>query len=70
MCELFGMSSRLSTNVTFSLSVFGERGGQLGPHKDGWGIGFNEGRFSHCEENGAGVGQRLSSVHRNHDFKS
>lgn len=43
MCELFGMSSRLPTNVTFSLRVLGERGGRLGPHKDGWGIAFNEG---------------------------
>ena len=30
--------------MTFSLGVFGERGGGLGPHKDGWGIAFKEGR--------------------------
>jgi glutamine amidotransferase len=44
MCQLFGMSSRLPTNVTFSLKVFGERGGGIEPHGDGWGIAFHEGR--------------------------
>jgi len=44
MCQLFGMSSRLPTNVTFSLKEFGERGGKTGPHGDGWGIAYHEGR--------------------------
>jgi glutamine amidotransferase len=44
MCQLFGISSRLPTNVTFSLKVFGERGGKTGPHGDGWGVAFHEGR--------------------------
>jgi predicted glutamine amidotransferase len=44
MCELFALSSDRPTNATFSLGVFGERGGRLGPHKDGWGIAFKEGR--------------------------
>lgn len=44
MCELFALSSDMPANVTFSLGVFGERGGRLGPHKDGWGIAFKEGR--------------------------
>ncbi len=38
MCELFALSSDKPANVTFSLGVFGERGGRLGPHRDGWGI--------------------------------
>ena len=44
MCELFALSSDKPANVTFSLGVFGERGGRFGPHKDGWGIAFKEGR--------------------------
>lgn len=44
MCELFALSSDAPATVTVSLGVFGERGGRLGPHKDGWGIAFKEGR--------------------------
>jgi glutamine amidotransferase len=44
MCELFAMSSSEPANVTFSLGVFGERGGRLGPHRDGWGLAFAERR--------------------------
>src|SRR5690606_31172921 len=40
MCELFAMSGSEPANVTFSLGVFGERGGRLGPHRDGWGLAF------------------------------
>lgn len=44
MCELFALTSNRPANATFSLGIFGERGGRLGPHKDGWGIAFKEGR--------------------------
>ena len=44
MCELFALSSDKPANVTFSLGVFGGRGGRFGPHKDGWGIAFKEER--------------------------
>jgi predicted glutamine amidotransferase len=40
MCELFGISSRNPTTVRFSLSEFARRGGDTGPHIDGWGIAF------------------------------
>jgi glutamine amidotransferase len=40
MCELFGISSREPTTVQISLSEFARRGGQTGPHIDGWGIAF------------------------------
>lgn len=40
MCELFGISSRNPTTVKFSLSEFARRGGNTGPHIDGWGIAF------------------------------
>jgi glutamine amidotransferase len=71
MCELFGMSSRLSTNVTFSLSVLGERGGRLGPHKDGWGIAFNEGKdFRIIKEAAPASGSACLLFIEGHDFKS
>ena len=40
MCELFGISSRTPTTVKLSLSEFARRGGDTGPHIDGWGIAF------------------------------
>jgi predicted glutamine amidotransferase len=44
MCELFCLSSRLPTRVTFSLRKFADRGG-LGSHNvDGWGVAFHDGR--------------------------
>jgi glutamine amidotransferase len=44
MCELLGMSSKLPTDICFSFSGLMQRGGKTGPHKDGWGIAFYEGR--------------------------
>lgn len=71
MCELFGMSSRLSTNVTSSLSVFGERGGHLGPHRDGWGVAFNEGHgFRVIKEAAPASDSACLLFIEGHDFKS
>lgn len=42
MCELFAMSSRYPTSVGFSLETLARRGGQDGPHKDGWGVAYFE----------------------------
>lgn len=44
MCELFGMSARSPTDVDRSLSLLRPRGGEIGPHADGWGVAFYEGR--------------------------
>ena len=44
MCELFAMSSRYPTSVGFSLETLARRGGQDGPHKDGWGVAYFEDR--------------------------
>ncbi|MEA3276308.1 MAG: class II glutamine amidotransferase [Pseudomonadota bacterium] len=44
MCELFAMSSRVPTTVGFSLERLARRGGGEGPHRDGWGVAFYEGR--------------------------
>ena len=42
MCELFAMSSRFPTSVGFSLETLARRGGDDGPHKDGWGVAYFE----------------------------
>jgi glutamine amidotransferase len=44
MCELLGMSANVPTDICFSFTGLMERGGRTGPHKDGWGIAFYEGR--------------------------
>ena len=40
MCELLGMSANVPTDICFSFAGLMRRGGQTGPHRDGWGISF------------------------------
>lgn len=44
MCELLGMSANVPTDICFSFSGLMSRGGKTGPHTDGWGITFYEGK--------------------------
>jgi predicted glutamine amidotransferase len=44
MCELLGMDCRTPTDLVFSFTGFSRRGGATGPHCDGWGLAFFEGR--------------------------
>ena len=44
MCELLGMSANVPTDIRFSFTGLIKRGGATGPHKDGWGITFYEGK--------------------------
>ncbi len=44
MCELLGMSANVPTDIVFSITGLIERGGRTGPHRDGWGIAFYEGK--------------------------
>ncbi|RXJ71460.1 class II glutamine amidotransferase [Veronia nyctiphanis] len=44
MCELLGMSANVPTDICFSFSGLIQRGGKTGPHRDGWGIVFYEGK--------------------------
>ncbi len=44
MCELLGMSANVPTDIRFSFAGLARRGGETGPHADGWGISFYEGR--------------------------
>lgn len=43
MCELLGMSANVPTDIRFSFAGLARRGGETGPHADGWGISFYEG---------------------------
>ncbi|MEI6556825.1 MAG: class II glutamine amidotransferase [Rhodospirillaceae bacterium] len=42
MCELFGMSANVPTDICFSFAGLMRRGGETGPHRDGWGVAFYE----------------------------
>lgn len=42
MCELLGMSANVPTDICFSFKGLRERGGRVGPHRDGWGVAFYE----------------------------
>jgi glutamine amidotransferase len=44
MCELFCLSSRLATVVSFSLEAFARRGDRNGRNVDGWGLVYYDGR--------------------------
>jgi predicted glutamine amidotransferase len=44
MCELLGMNCNVPTDIVFSFTGFRRRGGGTGPHKDGWGIAFYDGK--------------------------
>src|SRR6202041_3062764 len=44
MCELLGMDCNVPTDIVFSFSGLALRGGQRGPHADGWGLALYEGR--------------------------
>lgn len=44
MCELLGMSANVPTDLCFSFTGLVQRGGATGPHRDGWGVVFYEGK--------------------------
>ncbi len=44
MCELLGMECNTPTDIQFSFRGFAKRGGMTGPHADGFGLAFYEGK--------------------------
>jgi predicted glutamine amidotransferase len=44
VCELLGMDANVPTDICFSFAGLMRRGGGTGPHRDGWGIAFYEGK--------------------------
>ncbi len=62
MCELLGMSANVPTDICFSFTGLMQRGGNTGPHRDGWGITFMKGRaFERSKILTLAVNQRLLS---------
>jgi predicted glutamine amidotransferase len=46
MCELLGIASSVPIDIAFSFSSLVLRGGQTGPHADGWGVSLYQDRFA------------------------
>lgn len=71
MCELLGMSANVPTDICFSFTGLMQRGGRTGPHRDGWGIAFYEGkglRSFHDPEPSAD--SRIASLVADYSIKS
>ncbi len=71
MCELLGMSANVPTDICFSFTGLIQRGGSTGPHKDGWGITFYEGRGSRtfCDPS-PGVKSKIAQLVAQYPIKS
>jgi glutamine amidotransferase len=71
MCELLGMSANVPTDIRFSFSGLIQRGGRTGPHRDGWGIAFYEGRGCQTFHDPApGYLSEVAKLVQNHSLKS
>lgn len=71
MCELLGMSARHPTDVKHSLALLRPRGGELGPHADGWGVAFYEGRAAQIfKEPVPAAESRCLAFIADYDFRS
>ena len=46
MCELLGMVASHPADLVFSFTGLALRGGQTGPHADGWGLSLFDGKFA------------------------
>lgn len=71
MCELFAMSASAPTDVNHSLTLLKPRGGEIGPHSDGWGVAFYEGRAARIfKEPIPAAESRCLAFITEYDFKS
>lgn len=71
MCELLGMSANVATDICFSFSGLKERGGQTGPHTDGWGISLYEGKGSRSfHDPASSVSSEVADLIEHHAIKS
>ena len=64
MCELFAMSSRIETTVSFSLHELSRHGGLTGSNDDGWGVATYEENtaFVYREPRPAAFSRRLQFI--------
>ncbi|HSX72384.1 MAG TPA: class II glutamine amidotransferase, partial [Pseudomonas sp.] len=71
MCELLGMSANVPTDIVFSFTGLMQRGGGTGPHRDGWGIAFYEGRGLRLFQDPlASVGSEVAKLVQRYPIKS
>lgn len=71
MCELLAMSASRPTEVGRYLSRLMARGGRTGPHADGWGIAYYEGRAARIfKEPAPAAESRLLAMLAEDSFKS
>ena len=71
MCELLGMSANTPTDLCFSFTGLTRRGGDTGPHGDGWGVAFYEGKGVQAfHESAASASSEIASVVQSHPIKS
>jgi predicted glutamine amidotransferase len=71
MCELLGMSANVPTDICFSFAGLMRRGGQTGPHADGWGIAFYEDRGCRAfHDPRPSARSEIAYFLRNHPIKS
>ncbi len=71
MCELLAMSANTPTDLCFSFTGLTRRGGDTGPHGDGWGVAFYEGKGVRTfHDSDASARSRLAQVVQTHPIKS
>ncbi|KJF85616.1 class II glutamine amidotransferase [Photobacterium phosphoreum] len=71
MCELLGMSANVPTDICFSFTGLMQRGGNTGPHSDGWGITFYEGKgFRTFKDPNPSCQSRIAELVQQYPIKS
>lgn len=71
MCELLGMSANTPTDICFSFAGLMKRGGHTGPHSDGWGISFYEGKaFREFKDTSASIDSEIARFVAGYPIKS
>ncbi|USD65933.1 class II glutamine amidotransferase [Vibrio sp. SCSIO 43136] len=71
MCELLGMSANVPTDICFSFTGLMQRGGNTGPHRDGWGITFYEGKgFRNFKDPNPSCDSKIAELVQNYPIKS
>lgn len=71
MCELLGMSASVPTDICFSFAGLMRRGGETGPHQDGWGIAFYEGKgYRAFHDPGASADSEIARFIQGYSIKS
>ena len=71
MCELLGMECNVPTDIVFSFTALATRGGRTGPHADGFGLAFYEGRAARVFlDPNAAAESPLARFLRDHSIKT